>query len=308
MNILRLKYLIAVKVSGSFSEAAEILFTTQSTVSKQIIALERELNVQLIDRTKRRIELTKQGEVVLKYAQSIIDDYNSMITDLSFFEHYNGGNLSIASIPVMAQYNITSMVADFRQLYPFINMFVDEREGRDIGPALESRQYDLAFMREETLDSDYESIILCKDCFVAVLPMDHPLSEEKEISLDQLEDDTFLLLNKGTLLYKSCISACEKAGFTPNVTYTGTRMENIVELVGKDMGVSLMMNQAVSYIHCDNIVIVPLKEHIVSHISLVRLRKKQMTTAAKTFWDYVKANYSINQDRLLNHTSHIGLH
>lgn len=292
MNILRLKYFIAVTVGGNFSEAAEILYTTQSAVSKQIIALEKELNVQLLDRTKRKVELTQQGRVVLKYAQTIIDDYNSMIMDLSSFEHYNGGNLSIASIPVMAQYDITNIIADFRKMNPYINMFVDEREACDIVPALENRQYDLAFMREEMVDTGFDILSICKDHFIAVLPIHHALSKEKEISLSQLEDDTFLLLNKGTLLYKSCISACEKVGFTPSVTYTGTRMENIVELVGRGMGVSLMMNQAVSYIHCNKVAIVPLKEYLPSHISLVRLRKKQMTTAAKTFWNYVKQTYS----------------
>ncbi|MBQ7816807.1 MAG: LysR family transcriptional regulator, partial [Oscillospiraceae bacterium] len=63
MDIVQLKYFKAVADSGSFSEAAEIMFSAQSTVSKQIAALEKELNVQLFDRSKRRITMTEHGKV-----------------------------------------------------------------------------------------------------------------------------------------------------------------------------------------------------------------------------------------------------
>lgn len=292
MNILRLNYLIAVAESGCFSEAAEQLYTTQSSVSKQIMALEKELHVRLFDRTSRKVELTEQGKIVLSHAKKLTAGYNDMMAQLSAYEQSCRGHLSIVSIPVMAQYQITSILADFNRLFPDITLNVKEMETFEMLSALENGSYDLAFMRSEMLDDSYETSNICKDRFAAVLPLNHPLSSRKEISLCELKDESFLLLNKGTLLYSSCINACQKAGFSPKVTYTGTRIETIVELVIQNMGVSLMMEQAVSYLQNQMIRIVPLTEHIDSYISLVRLKNRTMSPSAAAFWNYVKSRNS----------------
>lgn len=288
MNIHRLNYFIAAAENGSFSEAAEQLYTTQSSVSKQVMALEKELGVRLFNRTSRKTELTKQGEIVLAHAKKLASGYDDMMSQLSAYEQRCRGSLSIVSIPVMAQYQITSILADFNRLFPDISLNVEEMETYEILAPLENGSYDLAFLRSEMLDASYETIHICKDHFSAVLPLNHPLSSKPVISLCELKDEPFLLLNKGTLLYSSCLDACQKAGFSPKVAYTGTRIENIAELVAQNMGISLMMEQAVSYLQNQMIRIIPLSETIDSHISLVRMKKRAMSPTAAAFWNYVK--------------------
>lgn len=290
MNLTRLKYFIAVAETGSFSEAAEQLYTTQSTVSKQIVALEKELNTRLFSRTSRKTELTPQGLIALDHAKTIIDNCDAMISSLAAYENRSVQSLSIASIPVMAQYHITSILAEFSQKHPAISLNVEEVETLGILPGLENHQFDLAFMRREMLDGRYDTIDLCADRLAAVLPPDHPLSESKELSLIQLKEEPFLLLNKETMLYSLCMNECIRAGFTPKVAYTGTRMENIVELAARGMGVSLMMEKAVSYLTGSQAAIIPLKEPVISHISLIHLKKRKMTPAANKFWNYVQSS------------------
>lgn len=286
MNILRLKFFIAVAETGSFSEAAEQLYTTQSSVSKQVMALEKELNIRLFDRTSRKTELTPQGKTALTHAKTIMADYEAMMAELS---SSGAGTLCLLSIPVMAQYGITGILADFRQRYPHLSMTVEEKETVHILSALENGKCDMAFMRGEMLDESYEKIPLKKDRLAAVLPINHPLAALSSVPLCRLQKEPFLLLDQGTLLYDSCLKACGQAGFTPNVTYTGTRMETIAELVSQGMGVSLMMEQAVSYLRNSKVAILPLEDGIISHISLVRPKRRAMSPAARTFWDFVEA-------------------
>lgn len=279
---------MAVVAGESFSEAAEILYTTQSAVSKQIMALEKELHVKLFDRSKRKIVLTNEGKCVLRYAQKIMDAYNDMFMSLAEFESYEGGILSIASIPVMAQYDLTALIAVFRNEHPNINMVINECEASDILSSLERRQYELAFFRKEMADLEkYESLDIYEDRMLAVLPQSHPLSREPVISLKQLRKENFLFLNKGTRLYDLCIAACVNSGFSPSIVYTGTRSENLVELIAKGMGVSLLMGKAVSYFRA-KISIIPLAENISSTVSLIKLRKKRVSNAANSFWAFVE--------------------
>lgn len=289
MRLERLKFFLTVAETGSFSEAAERLYTTQSAVSKQVIALEKELGVSLFDRSRRRVVLTEAGQIVLSYARSITESCNNMLSVVQAYRRSAGGILSVASIPVMGQYGITELVGRFRKSHPGITMSVGELESSEILTALEQGRYEMAFMRAEQLpDSGYECLPLTHDALAALLPESHPLAGEKQISLSLLKDEPFLLLNEGTLLHKMCVDACQRCGFIPRTAYTGTRNENIAELVAMGMGVSLVMEKFFLHLRPAGVRCIPLEEHITSTIALVRLQKHRPTDAACLFWAYIR--------------------
>lgn len=290
MRLEQLNCFLTVAETGSFSAAAEKLYTTQSAVSKQVIALERELETFLFERTKRRAVLTRQGEIVREYAEDILKKHQGMLGALRKERESDGGKVSIASIPVMRQYGIIDLMGRFRKENPSVIMSVGEMEGSEILPALEQQRYDMAFFRLEQLsDSAYDSIPFAEDVLTALLPEKHKLAGEKSISLSQLKDEPFLLLNEGTLLHGMCIDACQNSGFIPRIEYTGTRNENIAELVAMGMGVSLVMEKFYLHLRPNGVRCVPLKDCFVSTVGLVRGKKEQHSDAANAFWSYVKA-------------------
>ncbi len=128
MDIQQIQYFLEVVQSGNFSAAAENLYTTQSSVSKNIKSLEKELDVQLFDRSKRQIQLTEAGRLVLNDARAIAGAYNQLIHTVSSYQLQNQDILTIAGIPVMAQYNITGMLSDFQTAFPNIKLQIEEAE------------------------------------------------------------------------------------------------------------------------------------------------------------------------------------
>lgn len=291
MRLERFKYFLAVADAGSFSAAAERLYTTQSAVSKQVIALEKELGAELFDRTHRRITLTQAGQIVRSHARTIAGQCDELMAELQASQRESGGKLSVASIPVMGQYGITDLIGQFQQKHPGISMSVGELEGSEILAALEQGRYDMGFMRIEQLpDTGFEYIPLVDDVLVALLPGAHPLADEEQISLGQLQKEPFLLLNEGTLLHRMCADACERCGFVPQVAYTGTRNENISELVAMGMGVSLVMKRFCLYYRPAGVRWVPLREQIGSTIALVRPQKRHPSAAAQLFWSCIEEN------------------
>ena len=298
MQVNRLKYFVTVAEQGSFSAAAEKLYTTQSAVSKQIMALERELEVTLFDRTHRRVVLTKQGEIVFRHAKQVLDDYKEMLAQLREAQEQEGGKLSIASIPVMGQYGITDLVGRFRRENTDILLSVGEMEGSEILTAVKNGEYDMAFLRlEQMTDHACESIPLTEDVLTVLLPEGHNLAGESEISLVQLKDEPFLLLNEGTLLRGMCVDACQRSGFSPKVAYSGTRNENIAELVAMGMGVSLVMEKFYRHFKPEGVCCIPLKERFVSTIGLVRSKKKVCSEAGERFWNYVQTTSEMNKEK-----------
>ncbi|MEG0020158.1 MAG: LysR family transcriptional regulator, partial [Oscillospiraceae bacterium] len=160
-NIIQLKYFVCVAASGSFSEAAELMFSTQSTVSKQIFSLEKDLNAQLFDRSKRKIVLTSQGKAVLRNAQIMLDDYNNMLSELAQLNAYDDSTVRIKSTPVLIPYNILTLLANFRKLNPWVKMQVEEFEEQDILKLLREDECDLAFIRVGKFDEElFERIVI----------------------------------------------------------------------------------------------------------------------------------------------------
>lgn len=289
MTIIRLKYFLAVAIGGSFSEAAEILYTTQSSVSKQIIALEKELSTELFDRSHRKILLTEQGKIVLRHSQVLIDNYNAMMGELTQFGLNCGSTLVVASIPVMAHYGIPSIIGIFQKAHPEISLVLEECEGCDILPAMEQRQYEMAFMRSDHLDMQvFDRLELFSDNVVVVASENHAIATAGALSLSDLKGERFLLQGKSTLIYQLCVKACNERGFQPNIIYTGTRSENIIEMVSNGMGISLMMKQSAQYANIKGVTIIPLTDNISSTISLVRVKRGHYTKAAKVLWDFIK--------------------
>ena len=128
MEIEQVQYFVAIARLGSFSAAAEELYISQSSLSKQISALERELGLQLIDRSKRKIGLTEAGETFLKHALQLTAQYQAMLAELA--DHRTNPTVSIVAIPVIAQYGITAYLAQLKSAYPQIQIKLEERKLR----------------------------------------------------------------------------------------------------------------------------------------------------------------------------------
>lgn len=292
MDIQQIQYFLEVVRSENFSVAAENLYTTQSSVSKNIKSLEKELNIQLFDRSKRQIQLTEAGKLVLKDARAIAQNYENLIHTVAGYQLQKEDTLTIASIPVMAQYDITGLLTDFQTAHPNIKLQIEETETTHICSRLKDHECDFIFTRKEYLDASCQSLSFYDDRLAAVVPRNHLLSKKKQISVSELRNENLLLLSKSTLHYDKITEICRQKGFEPRVVYTGTHMDNILDLVSKKHGISLLMQHAVEYLHHSGVVIIPLKEDFVSTITLACNDCRQLSPAGNLFWDFAKNKIS----------------
>lgn len=287
MEIKQVLFFLAVATTGSFSAAADELYTTQSSISKQIIALEKELEVTLFDRSKRKIILTEAGETFLKYARSLNANYQSMLAELGPYK--STPSFSIIAIPVIAQYGIPSHLAQFRSAYPNLNFLLDEREAALILPALHNRQYDLAFVRDYNLDYEiYSFLNIAKDKLQVVVAKNHHFAGRECLSLAELAEENFIMFDKGTMIHELTMDACRAAGFEPRIFYASLRIESILGLVASYSGIALMMEKIFTYHHPNDLVAIPLQETIESNLVLVWLKNKKLTSPTQVFIDFMK--------------------
>lgn len=290
MEIDYIKEFVTLAETGNYMEAADILFISQSTLSRHIKTIEEELGALLFDRTTRKVIINDFGKTFLPYAKEIANlqyDYTAalynLLNDIS-------ETLTIGSIPVMAQYHITDVLADFQRENKNFKLHIIEADSSELTEMLRHGKCDFAFIREhDDSDNEFTKIRFTTDHMAAVFPSSHPLANSKSVTLEQLREESFLFLNKGTLMHTLCVNACKAAGFRPNIAFTGYRAENIVDLVAKGMGVALLTKKPALYLAGPEISIVDVTPYFTTSISLAYAKNMKHTVAAKHFISSVKA-------------------
>ncbi len=294
MDTQRCREFVVLAQTCNYLQAADQLFISQSSLSKHIKALERELGVELFSRTTRRVQLTDHGRVFLPFARKLASTAHDAEVALSYATDNERRILDIGSIPVMVPYGITGLLHRFEKEHVNVRLRITEGEADQLKDMLRNRTLDLAFIREwdgdasrDGDDAEFATSEFAEDRLAAVLPAGHPLAMRPSIRLSELANEEFLLLPKGTVMNALITDACAVEGFVPEVRYRGTRAENIIDLVGRGMGVSLLMRTSASYLTRSGVSIVDLEQPIVTRIMLYRLRDREPSPEALEFLEYV---------------------
>ena len=273
----------------SFSLAAEELMISQSSLSKHIKTLETTLGVQLFDRTTRSVTLTSFGQKILVLCENISVSSKQIVQLAETQQAKNRNHLLITSIPVMAQYNITGSIATFLKENPTINLTFSESESLLINNLLKNGDYELAFTRIiEHVDPSFESLPFFKDKLVVVLPRKHHLANRKSVEIKELIHEIFIFLDENTLLYNFLSELCRKSGFSPKIVQSAHRPENIIDLVSKDFGITLLYRKQADYVNNAYTVTVDITPVSTSVIALTKLKSHNLSYAASAFWRYIE--------------------
>lgn len=287
MDIHKLEIFLDLTQTLSYTQTAVRQFTTQSNISKQILALEKELEVPLFDRTHRKITLTQAGETLLPHARSIIAQYHHLQNELAEKRNQEELTLSILTIPTMANYRGFSLITHFLKEHPEVNLQLKEGEGNELLPSLENSPSHVIFARTfDTETIDYDLFVTEEDRFVAVVAKTHPLANKPQIQLAELQKEKFVLLEKETLLHQPTLALCQKAGFTPQVLFQSARIDLLLNMVANELGVSILMEKTIEKNWLDSVAVLPITPTEVSRIGFMR-QKNQHSTASRLFWQYL---------------------
>ncbi len=266
----------------NYSRTAEMMNLSQSALSKHIMTLEKELGVRLFDRSSRKVELSEAGQRFLPYAAAVQKQLHDIKALAASIISDSGVDISIASIPVMAQYGMIDLIAAFEKNHPKVNIRVSECESINILQQLADGEYELAFVRG--MDDDrFDYLPVAPDCLTAVLPKSHPLSKEASVSLRQLKDEDFCFLDKETGIYNLCLQLCADAGFAPRIKYIGRRPENLLEMVASGRGIALLMHRHTDYLSSSSTVAIPLDPPVELPVCVAKPKGREPSGWAKTF-------------------------
>ncbi|MGG7143164.1 LysR family transcriptional regulator [Clostridium nigeriense] len=290
ITIEQIQYFLAIKKYNGFSPAANELCISQSSLSKQIKALEHELDTTLFDRSSRITKLTSAGEEFYIYAEKFWKDYNNIIQSMKKHSQSTKTILRLGTIAVLTQYRLTSAIASFKNKYPNIEINIFEDENDAILSMLSKGEIDIAIARDFNISRELFNVItLAKDELVVVTSNNHHFNKKKYISFSDLKNEKFIVCSKSGV-YDICVKECSKLGFTPNVIHNISKIETILGLVSEGLGITLMVNNVLKTFSNSNISVHPLKIPINSDLALVTNIKSSTNKDLDIFKKFIIKN------------------
>ncbi|MDD4321042.1 MAG: LysR family transcriptional regulator [Acidaminococcaceae bacterium] len=300
MNFTQISYFLAILRTGTFTGAADDSFISQSSMSKQIKALEDELGVKLFKREHSKVYLSEAGYEFFAFAEKAASDRLDLEASMKRFSSKHQGTIIIGSIPVVTAYGISGMFAKFQvemlKKGANINFDLYSEEQNTVFHALKNNRIDLAFLRPPYLSKDlYESITVAVDDFVFICHKDNPLSKALSLDIKCLKNERIILLTPRSTLYQVCIAELGRNGLKDNVVATTGRHAVILEMVSNKLGVTLLPRKLLNNAAFPNLRTVELTSPIKTELVLTKQKDKTFNPTTMKFWEFVKKNYEINK-------------
>lgn len=285
MELRQLRYFEAVARRRSFTQAARQLHVAQSALSQQVRQLERELGVELLRRTTRRVEVTEAGELVLTRARAALAEVDGVRGDLDAFQGLVRGTLRLGGVPPVAPVHPAEMITTFARAHPGIAITVREDTAFTLIDMLRHDELDLvmALVDPEPLDG-LDGVRLLDDELVAIAAPDHPFARLKRISIQLLASEPLITLGGGSAL-REALAALVPEG---RIVAEANDLETVRELTARGLGVTLMPRSVVAALD-DRLTIRPLNPSRTLPFALVWRANERPTPAAKAFRDHVLA-------------------
>lgn len=282
------RYIALLKIVevGSFTKAAELLGYTQPSLSQMIASLEKELSIKLLYRSRYGIQLTPEGERLLPLIQNSVLQYDSMRRMADEMKGLESGVIRIGTVSSVSCHLLPPVIKRFWAEHPNVQLVLHQGDYSGICEWVRTGAVDFGFVNPCAVKG-LETHIFKSGEFKAIFPAGHPLAEKEFVTLDDLAEEPYLLLEEGA--YSEPLDAFEKAGVVPNIRLTIHDDYSIMSMVEQGLGYSIL-TELVLHKTNYNIVARPIEPPIIRTLALVMKDKRTLPIAAKTFIKFLTEN------------------
>jgi DNA-binding transcriptional LysR family regulator len=259
LDVRRMRVLREVAARGSFSAAADALAYTQSAVSQQIAALEREAGTTLVERNARGVRLTDAGRALVEHADAILARLSDAEAELEAIAGLRGGRLRLAAFPSAGASIMPEAIARFRERHPAVELTLEPAEP---GPALSKLRggevdiaLDITVSYRSLPDDGVDRLHLLDDPMYVALPRTHPLARKRGLKLEELADESWILGTTGSCPDASIfLRSCQVAGFEPRIAFNSDDYFAMQGFVAAGVGASFIPDLALMSVREDIVV------------------------------------------------------
>ncbi len=265
LDVKRMRVLREVAAHRSFSAAADALSYTQSAVSQQIAALERETGARLVERSARGVTLTEAGAALVAHADAILSRLADAEAELDAIAGLRGGRLRMTTFATAGATIVPKAIVEFRRRFPDVELTLSPAEPPEIPELLRAGEAELCLTIENPLGAakrsdlaDVELTDLVEDPMYLMLPAGHKLAGRARLKLPELAEEDWILGSTARCPDSVILErACQAAGFEPRIAFHSDDYLAVQGFVAGGFGVAFIPDLALVAVR-DDVVVLPI--------------------------------------------------
>jgi len=290
MQVESLKMFCDLAETESFTKAAQINNVTQSAVSQQISSLERVFKSLLIERSKKKFRLTREGQVLYDYSKQIIQTYESLNSKLQELKDIISGTIRVATIYSIGLHDLPAYVKRFMRSYPTVNIHVEYRRANQVYEDVFSNVVDLGLVAYPVKDPKIEIIALRKEPLVLICHPLHPFAKLKTVKLKSLASQKIIGFEPDIPTRKALDKILKEHGVEVKHVMEFDNVETVKRAVEIDAGISIVPLGTISQeISKQTLVAVPIEDgDFYRPLAAIYKKNKVLSPAMKQFLGILK--------------------
>ena len=230
-----------------FGRAAERCFVSQPTLSAQIRKLERHLGVSLVERQPRRIALTPTGQKVVERARRLLQESDAIVELAQTGRDPLAGELRVGLIPTVGPYLLPRVAPALQRDLPKLKLLLYEYQTAPLLERLRAGDLDLGVLALPVVPmGGLDSTVLYEEPFALAVPATHRLAARRRVGVEDLRDETLLLLEDGHCLRDQALEVCSRVDVHEAQDYRATSLETLRQMVAAGHGVTLLPELAIA--------------------------------------------------------------
>lgn len=242
MELHQLRYFVSVARLGNFSRAAEQCHVSQPSLSQQIQKLERRLGQRLLDRLGKRAVVTEAGRALFDRAVGILAAVDDAEREVKDFDQEKG-RLAVGAIPTIAPYLLPDTVRDFAGRYPLVDLILHEDLTGHLLAAAVAGELDMAVLAMPVADERLHKEVLFSEPLLLALPKGHRLCGKRKITLADVREERFVVLDEMHCLGEQILHFCRAEG-CQRLICRSSQLSTVLALVELGQGISLVPRMA----------------------------------------------------------------
>jgi DNA-binding transcriptional LysR family regulator len=295
INFQHLNYFLIAARHLNFSEAADELYISYSTLSKAMTRLESQLNVKLFEKNGRNLKLTKYGKILAGHVGLAMTDLKNGMDEIELLSHQEQGEINLSSVFTVSSSYLPQRLNRFKAEYPDMDIYLTQTSTQEILHDIITGDIDVGFCGEFNF-IDYKDDInrefIYDDEIVLIVPMSHPLASKKNVSFQDIKDEVFIGYNESAGMSHSIRIALERVAgkeFKLNTLYAMNEESGVIGMVRANHGIAFVSTRnALNY---DDIKIIDVTDlSIIYNIYMVWQRSEYLPSSVNDFKNFIIAD------------------
>lgn len=239
-DLRQVRAFVALAETRNFTRASEQLFLTQSAVSHSIRSLEQQLEVQLVERSGKRIALTQDGVVFLRRCHAVVHELEMASQEIDALKRWGQGRIRLGATHTLCQYLLPTVLREFRDCFPRCEIHIESGDTSALVSQLEQAKLDLVLGLGSRTPSWARCAPVFSDELVFVVSGQHPWASMSEIPLEQIAEESFLIYAKNSETHRQIRTYFDSLGVKLRVTLNLGSMAAIKEMARIGIGVGIV--------------------------------------------------------------------